>query len=252
MMIKEGAAHHPHSLRNPRPIADWIVEHVQPASDNRPGFVEQDVHEILLLQFREYVHRTSKKNGRMSPVADRRSRSATTDTTRRPEARGASPAWRSSCRRRRPRESPGCSERTASAGIRGVVDLALLAKGFHIVAAPVVAQSGPVRRAVGRRLQAPHRQRLFPEARDGRRRHGGRRSLCLGHRRIRTRFPASTARIPHCAASCRKRPRSINLAPLARAGVPLIHVCGSLDPWLENQTRVVEKRYKELGGPDHA
>jgi hypothetical protein len=39
-----------------------------------------------------------------------------------------------------------------------------------------------------------------------------------------------------------------NLAPLAKSGVPLLHVCGSLDPWLDSQTRVVEKRYKELGG----
>ena len=39
-----------------------------------------------------------------------------------------------------------------------------------------------------------------------------------------------------------------NLAPLAKAGVPLLHVCGSLDPWLNSQTRVVEKRYQELGG----
>jgi hypothetical protein len=39
-----------------------------------------------------------------------------------------------------------------------------------------------------------------------------------------------------------------NLAPLAQAGVPLLHVCGSLDPWLNDQTRVAEKRYTELGG----
>jgi hypothetical protein len=39
-----------------------------------------------------------------------------------------------------------------------------------------------------------------------------------------------------------------NLSPLAKAGVPLLHVCGSLDPWLKDQTRVVEQRYKELGG----
>jgi hypothetical protein len=39
-----------------------------------------------------------------------------------------------------------------------------------------------------------------------------------------------------------------NLAPLARAGVPILHVCGSLDPWLNGQTRLAEKRYKELGG----
>jgi hypothetical protein len=39
-----------------------------------------------------------------------------------------------------------------------------------------------------------------------------------------------------------------HLDALARAGVPLIHACGSLDPWLESQTRVAEKRYRELGG----
>ena len=39
-----------------------------------------------------------------------------------------------------------------------------------------------------------------------------------------------------------------NLAPLAKAGVPLIHVCGSLDPGFDEQTRIVEQRYKGLGG----
>jgi len=39
-----------------------------------------------------------------------------------------------------------------------------------------------------------------------------------------------------------------NLEPLAKAGIPLLHVCGKLDPALKDQTRVVEKRYKDLGG----
>ncbi len=30
--------------------------------------------------------------------------------------------------------------------------------------------------------------------------------------------------------------------------MPVLHDCGASDPWLESQTRVVEKRYKELGG----
>jgi hypothetical protein len=30
--------------------------------------------------------------------------------------------------------------------------------------------------------------------------------------------------------------------------VPVLHDYGALDPWLENQTRVVEKRYQDLGG----
>src|SRR5262249_33121676 len=33
-----------------------------------------------------------------------------------------------------------------------------------------------------------------------------------------------------------------------KAGVPLLHVCGSRDPWLDSQTRVLEKRYQDLGG----
>jgi hypothetical protein len=45
-----------------------------------------------------------------------------------------------------------------------------------------------------------------------------------------------------------KTPLLDHLAPLARAGVALLHVCGSLDPALESQTRAVEKRYRELGG----
>jgi hypothetical protein len=35
---------------------------------------------------------------------------------------------------------------------------------------------------------------------------------------------------------------------LAKNGVPLLHVCGSLDPCLESQTRMLEKKYRELGG----
>ena len=39
-----------------------------------------------------------------------------------------------------------------------------------------------------------------------------------------------------------------NLSPLAKAGVPLLHVCDRTDPWFKDQTKVVEQRYKELGG----
>jgi hypothetical protein len=45
-----------------------------------------------------------------------------------------------------------------------------------------------------------------------------------------------------------KRPPIENLAPLAKAGVPILHDYGSLDPWLKDQTRVAEKRYNRLGG----
>ncbi len=38
------------------------------------------------------------------------------------------------------------------------------------------------------------------------------------------------------------------LAPLAKAGVPLLFVCGSLDPSVNEQARVAEARYRKLGG----
>jgi hypothetical protein len=39
-----------------------------------------------------------------------------------------------------------------------------------------------------------------------------------------------------------------HLAPLAGAGVPILHVCGRLDPFLDGQTKEVEKRYRDLNG----
>src|SRR5690349_16677337 len=41
VMIKEGAAHHPHSLRDPGPIADWIEEHAGSTTGDRPDFADQ-------------------------------------------------------------------------------------------------------------------------------------------------------------------------------------------------------------------
>jgi hypothetical protein len=62
------------------------------------------------------------------------------------------------------------------------------------------------------------------------------------------RVSAIYARNPLLVSKMSKTQPIDNLAPLAKAGVPILHDCGSLDPWLKNQTRVVEKRYKELGG----
>lgn len=53
---------------------------------------------------------------------------------------------------------------------------------------------------------------------------------------------------PVLRATMSKTPPLDNLSPMAKAGVPLLHVCGSLDPWLESQARVAEARYKQLGG----
>src|SRR6202040_41977 len=39
VMIKEGRGHHPHSLRDPAPIADWIEQNIKPRNIALPAFV---------------------------------------------------------------------------------------------------------------------------------------------------------------------------------------------------------------------
>jgi hypothetical protein len=62
------------------------------------------------------------------------------------------------------------------------------------------------------------------------------------------KISAIYARNPLLRSNMSKTPVIDNLAPLAKAGVPILHDCGSLDPWLKDNTRVVEKKYKALGG----
>jgi hypothetical protein len=53
---------------------------------------------------------------------------------------------------------------------------------------------------------------------------------------------------PVLRATMSKKPLLENVAPLAKTGVPIVHVCGELDPALESSTRAMEQKYKELGG----
>jgi pimeloyl-ACP methyl ester carboxylesterase len=39
-----------------------------------------------------------------------------------------------------------------------------------------------------------------------------------------------------------------NFEPLAKAGIPVLHVCGSSDPLFEKSTRMAEERYQKPGG----
>lgn len=130
-----------------------------------------------------------------------------------------------------------------------VVDLKLLARGFHIVTGPVPFNAdGPV---------LSHWNAVYKHLTD----HGfSRKPVTEGAGRAAGEAYAWAIENPE-KVSCiyvenpvlrsfmSKTPPLDNLAPLAKAGVPLLHVSGSLDPALNDHTRVVEKRYKELGGP---
>jgi hypothetical protein len=244
VMIKDGAGHHPHSLRDPTPIADFIVQSLQPADAVPPAFVGQ--------KFTKSSYYSLSNSYRRFPTER-------TDVT----CRG--PLF-TECYDRYEFALGGVegsitviAPKTAAAGNPWVyragfverdamVDLALLAKGFHIVVGPVPYNSdGPA-------LQSWNA--VYKDLTD----HGlSKKPVMEGAGRAAGEVYAWAVENPE-KVSCiygenpvlrshmSKTPPLDNLAPLAKAGVPLLHVCGSLDPALDDNTRVVEKRYKELGG----
>jgi hypothetical protein len=245
VMIKEGAAHHPHSLRNPGPIADWIEKNVGPAG-HRPDFADESFTRSSYYSFadtyrkleEEKTYATCRGPGFTECYAryDATSKSqwgVTGMAVIVPETVAPGKPWVFRADR---------IGREATA-----VDLALLARGYHIVAPPVTAQSGPVRQqwdAVYTLLtdRGFSRKPVLEGA-----------GTAAGEAYVwAIENPDKVSCIygenPALHSLMSKTPPIDNLAPLARAGVPLIHVCGSLDPWLDGQTRVVEWRYKVLGG----
>ena len=245
VMIKEGHAHHPHSLENAKPIADWIERHMTPSTANRPAFVDANftkgyyysLEPSYIYLKEEDTYATARGPG-FTECYDRYDG-------------GASGIFRTG----------GMAiivPKTVAPGKPWVfmgdpierdatVEQALLAKGYHIV---IVAAEGPgmvqktwddiykllvdngfsskpVLKGTGAKAGEAY---AWAAANPG-------KVSCIYARNplMRSLMAGKEQPIDHLAA-------------LAKAGVPVLHDSGALDPWLDSQTRVVEKRYKELGG----
>jgi hypothetical protein len=244
VMIKDGAGHHPHSLRDPKPIADFIVQSFQPVSSTPPAYLKGRITKTAFYSL-ENSYRSFPKEG--------------TDVT----CRG--PLF-TGCYDRYEFELGGVEgsitvivPKTAAAGKPWVyragvverdamVDLALLAKGFHIVVGPVPYNSdGPVLRswnAVYKHL-TDHGFSRKPVMEGAGRAAGEVYAWAIENP---DKVSCVYAENPVLRCHMSKTQPLDNLGPLAKAGVPLLHVCGSLDAALNDNTRVVEKRYKDLGG----
>jgi len=244
IIIKDGHAHHPHSLRNPQPIADWIVEHTRPAGA-RPDFADEKF-------IRSYYYSLE-----------------TTNIWLKEEKTSAN------CR------GPGfveCYERydektSSQWGVTGLavivprtalpgkpwvfradaitrdaaIDQTLLARGFHIVIPPLTAQSGAVRTQwnAGYKLMTAHGFSKKPVM-EGTGTGTGEAYAWASENP--DKVSCIFGRNPALRSLMSKTSPLENLAPLAKAGVPLIHLCDKTDSWFDDHTRVVEQRYKELGG----
>lgn len=243
VMIKDGVGHHPHSLRDPTLIADFIVDSLKPAppspafvgkdctrssfygvEDRYSKFPSEDMHittrgAIFSPTFERYEFKPDCTSGNVHVIVPQEVAAG------KPWVMRADPALRNSA-----------------------VDLALLEKGFHIVRAPrprdpAATQmqewsafyqflvdygfsSKPVLEGAGGAAGEIYEWAIANPEKVG----------CIyGENPILRHYSSQTQPIE-------------NLAPLAKKGVPILHVCGSLDPWFESQTRVAKKRYEESGG----
>jgi pimeloyl-ACP methyl ester carboxylesterase len=244
VMIKDGAAHHPHSLRDPKPIASFIEQSLRPVGGEPPGFVGQEFTRTSFYgvdsDYREVPSEKTFASCRgpwFAPFYDRYE--FRIDGIRMPVSvivpRAAAPGkpW---------------VFRADFVTRDAAVDLALLAKGFHVVTGPVPTDTeGPALpqwNAVYTHL-TEHGLSKTPVLEGAGGAAGEAYAWAIENP---DKVSCVYAENPILRSHMTKAQPLDRLDILARAGVPLIHVCGSRDPWLNSQTRVLEKRYKELGG----
>jgi hypothetical protein len=244
VMIKEGAGHHPHSLRDPRPIADFIAQHVQRAGGNPPPYMSGRISRSSFYSrenaYRDFPNEETFITCRgpwFCPSFDRYSFNATgvegAITIIVPRAIASGKPW---------------VFRADHVDRDATVDLALLERGFHVVTGPVPYN------ADGPSLES------WNAVYDLLTSHGfSRKPVLAGAGGAAGEAYAWAIANPH-KVSClygenpvlrcnmtRAQPLD-NLSALAKGGVPVLHVCGSLDPMYRSQTLEAQKRFRELGG----
>jgi hypothetical protein len=246
VMTKEGIAHHPHSLRDPTPIADFIELSAAPRAATAPppylaGRTTKNSFYSVENQYRDVPSEgtfITFRGPMFSPCYIRY-------TFELPGVQGAITVVEPN----QPAADNPWVYRADSITRASSVDLALLARGFHIVTGPVPYNiaDGPVWAdwdAVYKHLTG-HGFSRKPVMAGAGRAAGEAYAWAIQNP---DKVSCIYAENPVLRSATFKSPLVNGLAPLASAGVPILHACGSLDPSLNDNTRVAEKRYRELRG----
>jgi pimeloyl-ACP methyl ester carboxylesterase len=244
VMIKEGRGHHPHSLRDPKPIADFIEQSVKETKAPLPDWVggrfSRSAYYSLATTYSNYLSEgtfISLRGPLFAPSYTRyqielpKVEAFTTILVPKTFAPGKPWVFRTDW-----------VERNAT------VEQALLARGFHIVTGAVPYNAdGPLLaqwNAIYNYLVA-HGFSPKPVMAGA----GGAAGEAYAWASANPdKVSCIYAENPLLHSNMSQVQPLDNLEPLAKAGVPILHVCGAEDPWLDSQTRVLEKRYPELGG----
>jgi hypothetical protein len=244
IMLKEGAGHHPHSLTDPRPIADFLERSVQETVPPTPDFIANN-------RFVRYAYYSVDSTYAHFPqdgyYITYRGPAFTPSYTRYELFLGFDTPVNIIAPKK---EAPGKPWvfRAGYLGRDAKVDQALLAKGFHIVVGPVGYNAdGPKQDDWDKVYQhlVDHGFSKKPVMEGA---GGAAGAVYAWAIQNPDKVSCIYAENPILHTGGVKTQPLDNLAPLANAGIPLMHVCGSVDPALEDQTRVAEKRYKELKG----
>ncbi|MDR0574304.1 MAG: alpha/beta hydrolase [Tannerella sp.] len=239
VLIKDGMAHHPHSLRNPNVIADFIEQSFAEKERLRPAFVPE--------RYKKTAFYSTKPNYRYSESEQ------VWITQWGPYFTGSYDKYSFSLRGVEGAVSV-ITPKQAAVGNPWVyrcdqpdghsaVDMELLAQGFYIVIAPVPYNAdGPI---------FDHWNIVYDYLVEK----GFSSEPVLAGRGAATgemyawaiENPGKTSCIygenPILRSSLAKIQPMDNLKSLATAKVPIIHVCGASDPNLKTQTNEVKKRY---------
>jgi len=245
VIVKEGHAHHRHSLQNAKPIADWIEQHMTPSTANRPAFVDAtftkgyyySLEPSFIYLKEEDTYATARGPG-FTECYDRYDG----PTSGKFKMGGISIIVPKTVAPGKPWVFTGDAlERDAT------VEQALLAKGYHIlILSPMGSGMTQKQWNDAYKLLVDNGFSNKPVLKGTGPKAGEAYAWAVANP---DKVSCIYARNPLMKSLMAGKQQPIdNLAALAKAGVPVLHDCGDLDPWLDSQTRVVEKRYKELGG----
>ena len=246
VIVKEGHAHHPHSLQNAKPIADWIEQHMTPSTANRPAFVDAtftkgyyySLEPSFIYLKEEDTYATARGPG-FTECYDRydarhfRRLQDGRHVDYRAQDRGSGKTL--GVHRRSYRE--GCDRRAGAVG-----------EGLPHCDPPAHRKSGMTRKQWddAYKLLVDNGFSNKPVLKGTGAMAGEAYAWAVANP---DKVSCIYARNPLMKSLMAGKEQPMdNLAALAKAGVPVLHDCGALDPWLDSQTRVVEKRYKELDG----
>lgn len=246
MMIKEGTAHHPHSIKDATFIADWVEQNIKPTASD-PAFADTSAFVKTYYYGLDNKYQYLKIENTYATVrgpwftptydvymAKGNSRFGIKGLTIiAPNKPAPGKPWVFRADRVLPRDA--------------TVEQALLAKGYYIVIPPITAQSGPVRKQWDDFYTMLTGKGFSKKpVMEGTGAYGGEAYEWA----IYNPGKVSCIYVDNVAMrSLMEKKQPIDtLAPLAKAGIPALHVSGALDPWLATDTRVAEQRYKALSG----